>query len=304
MQFKKISVITPAFNRKDMLESAIKNVLAQNYPNIEHIVVDGGSTDGTREMIEKYPHARFLSEPDRGMYDALNKGIRMSGGEVIGFLNTDDLYVDNILADAVAGFADESVMAVAGHAVVLAQKPGGEMEIIGRYAPTEMTLLESSTIGSNYFNAWLFRRSVFDKIGEFDARYRIAGDRDLMLRFALNKLRYVEFDQVVYRYFQHSESLTFNYTTEKRDQVVREHLEMADFHLENRELSTLERKMIFQLRTNESVDMATRAIKGLHLSKFFRCAYDGLQKDPWWVFKFLKATLIFRIVKIFGRDKK
>ena len=312
MKFKKISVITPTFNRREMLETAIKNVMAQDYPNLEHVVVDGGSKDGTQDMVvRQYPHVRFICEPDKGMYDALNKGIKVSSGEIIGFLNTDDLYTDNIFGDIVVNFEDEKIMAVAGCAVVFTRDTDEKMEIVGRYSPRDRTLLECSTIGSNYFNAWLFRRSVFEKIGGFNIDYRIAGDRDFMLRFTLSSFPYVESDRVVYQYLQHPESLTFHYNAEKRDRVTREHLAMTDFYLKGRGISALERKMIFQLRTNETVDIATRAIKEKNLRKFFSCAYEGLKRDPFWLYKFAKAPLAFRIKKairfvenIFGKPRQ
>ena len=303
MEFKKISVITPSFNRREMLETAIKNVISQDYPNLEHIVVDGGSSDETQDMLKMYPQVRFISEPDQGMYDALNKGIEISEGEVIGFLNTDDMYTDNIFGEIVAKFEDERVMAVAGCAVVLAQTNNGSVEIIERYLPGGQSLLESSTVGNNYFNAWFFRRSVFQKIGSFDMKYRIAGDREFMLRFALSGLLYVTLDKVVYRYLQHSESLTFHYDIEKRDRVTREHLAMTDFHLKNLGISELQRKMISQLRTNETVDIAVRAIKQKDPQKFFKWAYEGLKRDPFWPFKFIKAPLGFRIRKAIGFSK-
>jgi glycosyltransferase involved in cell wall biosynthesis len=82
MDFKKISVITPTFNRKDMLETAIKNVMAQDYPNIEHIIVGGGSNDGTQNiMVRRYPNIRFICNLTKGMYDALNKGLKIPTGK-------------------------------------------------------------------------------------------------------------------------------------------------------------------------------------------------------------------------------
>jgi glycosyltransferase involved in cell wall biosynthesis len=304
MEFKKISIITPTFNRKDMLETAIKNVMAQDYPNIEHIIVDGGSNDSTQDMIKKYPHVRFISEPDQGMYDALNKGLRISSGEIVGFLNTDDLYADHIFSDIAVKFDDKNIMAVAGCAIVFSKVSDRKTEIIGRYSPKDKPLLECSTIGSNYFNAWLFRKSVFEKIGGFNVDYRIAGDRDLMLRFALNNLPYIEYDKVVYRYLQHPESLTFSYTDENRERVAKEHLAMANSYLKETGLSRLERKSITRLRTNETVDIATRAIKKLKLKKFFYYFYEGMKNDPLWLFKFIWSPLIFRLKKIvdFGQD--
>src|ERR1035441_10034299 len=89
----KISVITPTRNMGRFLETCILGVLLQNYPNCEHIVVDGDSQDNTRAILKRYPHIKWVSEPDRGLSDAFNKGIRMATGDIIGSCNADDLYL-------------------------------------------------------------------------------------------------------------------------------------------------------------------------------------------------------------------
>lgn len=89
----KISIITPSFNQGKFIEDAILSVLAQNYPELEHIIVDNCSSDNTQDVIKKYPHIRLLSEPDKGQSDALNKGFLMATGDVIGWLNCDDFYL-------------------------------------------------------------------------------------------------------------------------------------------------------------------------------------------------------------------
>lgn len=90
---QRISIITPCFNGGLFLESAILSVLNQRYPHFEHIIVDGGSTDDTLSIIAKYPHLIWISEKDRGMYDAFNKGLKMSSGDIIGSCNSDDTYL-------------------------------------------------------------------------------------------------------------------------------------------------------------------------------------------------------------------
>src|SRR6202023_1011578 len=88
----KISIITASLNRKEFIGAAIESILAQNYPDFEHWIIDGGSSDGTLVFLSHYPHLKVLSEPDRGVYDAWNKGIDRAKGDFISFLNSDDVF--------------------------------------------------------------------------------------------------------------------------------------------------------------------------------------------------------------------
>jgi glycosyltransferase involved in cell wall biosynthesis len=90
----KISIITPSFNQAQFLDATVQSILSQNYPNLEYIIIDGGSTDGSLEIIKKYEkHLHFwCSEPDAGQYDAINKGFAHSTGEIMAWLNSDDMY--------------------------------------------------------------------------------------------------------------------------------------------------------------------------------------------------------------------
>ena len=92
---KFISIITPSYNQADFIEDAIKSVIAQNYENFEHIIIDGESSDGTLEILKKYKHIHWISEADKGQSDALNKGFRLAHGDIIGWLNADDIYLEN-----------------------------------------------------------------------------------------------------------------------------------------------------------------------------------------------------------------
>ena len=99
-----ISVITPSYNSGKYIEDAVNSVLAQNYPNFEHIIVDGGSTDNTLQILEKYPHLKWVSEPDNGQSDAMNKGFGMSSGEIIVYLNADDYFEPDAFSNIVHTF--------------------------------------------------------------------------------------------------------------------------------------------------------------------------------------------------------
>ncbi len=100
----KISVITPSFNQGGYIEHTIKSVLNQNYPDFEHIIVDGGSTDNTIHILKKYPHVRWISESDKGQADALNKGLKMANGDIIAWINSDDYYCNNAFESVTRAF--------------------------------------------------------------------------------------------------------------------------------------------------------------------------------------------------------
>ena len=95
-QYPIISIVTPSYNQGKFIEDTIQSVLIQNYPNFEHIIVDNCSTDGTVEILKKYPFLKWISEPDKGQTDALNKGFRKATGDIIAYLNSDDQYCPGV----------------------------------------------------------------------------------------------------------------------------------------------------------------------------------------------------------------
>ena len=301
MDFRKISVITPSLNRAHLLELAIQSVIAQNYPNYEHIIIDGGSTDSTKEVIQKYPKIKFVSGSDQGMYDALNKGLDIAGDEIIGFLNTDDLYAENIFRVVARKFDDADIMAVAGRAIVFSELSDGRTEIVDKYSPEEMSLMECSTIGSNFFNAWFFRRSAFDRIGNFNTNYKIAGDRDFMFRFALNNLSYTGINDLVYKYRKHQDSLTFDKNGQKREWSTDEQLAMTSLYLGDPDLSKLARRLLIQRRTLETVDMAARSMWMWNYRKFIHYSIEGSRYNYAWPLRFFQYALNKGVEKIWKK---
>ena len=102
----KISIVTPSYNSDLYIEDCIQSVLDQNYPNFEHVIIDGGSTDKTISILQKYSHLKWISEPDKGQSDALNKGFQMATGDIVGWLNADDFYQPNIFTCISRTFAE------------------------------------------------------------------------------------------------------------------------------------------------------------------------------------------------------
>jgi hypothetical protein len=188
-------------------------------------------------------------------------------------------------------FDDSNVMAVAGCAVVFLVLPQGGIETVDRYSPAERSLMENLTAGGAFFNAWFFRRSVFSQIGNFNAIYKIAGDRDFMFRFALNNLNYSVIDDLVYKYRMHADSLTFDKSDEKRAWSAEEHLAMTSSYLAGGNLPDFVRRLLIRLRTSETVDMAARNIYTGNQKKFIHYFREGSKYEPAWLLKFFQYIL-------------
>jgi glycosyltransferase involved in cell wall biosynthesis len=287
----KLSIITPSFNRADMVDACVQSVLNQNYPDFEHIIIDGGSTDGTLDLLKKYSHIHVVSERDEGMYDALNKGVELASGDLISFLNTDDLYGKNIFYCVVSLFNDENIWAVAGNAIVVSDDINGNTKVLNQYSAATTDLMECSTIGSNFFNAWFFRRSVFSMIGMFDISYRIAGDKEFMFRFALAGLKYATIDKLIYQYRQHSGSITFGNNTDERLNSIAEQLRMTGFYLKDENVPKHVKALLRQLRTRITTGLAIRYWKTRKFNKIPYYMFTGMQYDLLWLPRFSRALL-------------
>lgn len=183
----KISVITPVYNRKYCIADCIQSVLNQTYPNIEHLVIDGGSTDGTQEEIERYRDkiSFYVSEKDEGVYDAFNKGIKHSTGDIIGILNSDDMFYE---ADTIRKIAD--AFNRSGADLVYAK---------GVYVDQENTIKVKRVYSSKPFRkrylpfGWIplhttifVRKEVFNKNGLYNCKYAIASDYEISVRWFQN----------------------------------------------------------------------------------------------------------------------
>jgi glycosyltransferase involved in cell wall biosynthesis len=205
-----ISIITPCLNRADFIGEAVESVLAQHYPKFEHIIMDAGSTDGTLDVLRLYPHLHVVSEPDRGMYDAINKGLRLARGEIIGLLNTDDILAEGCFETIAAAFeAHPDALAVVGGISVFCDDETGRHTVSS--APTIETneFWYRLILGHPVSNAWFYRREVFERFGVFNDNYRYVEDRSFLIHIALDGgVRPIPIHQALYHYRQHSGSGT------------------------------------------------------------------------------------------------
>jgi hypothetical protein len=178
-----VSIITPSYNQASYLEQTIQSVLAQTYPSVEYIIVDGASTDGSQEIIQKYAKqlAWWISEPDKGQSDAINKGLRGASGEVVAWLNSDDIYLPGAVSAAVQALEDNPASGMVFGDAVTINETGGELKhlVFGDWGLRE--LMRFRIICQP---AVFFRRSVLEKAGGLDLTYHFLLDHHLWLRLA------------------------------------------------------------------------------------------------------------------------
>jgi glycosyltransferase involved in cell wall biosynthesis len=191
----KVSIITVSYNSISTIGDTINSVLRQSYSNIEYIVIDGDSSDGTKELIASYGTqiTQFYSEPDEGMYDALNKGIKVATGDIIGILNSDDLfYNERVIENVVNAFKDESIEAVISDIQFV--DPVNTSKVIRYYSSKNFN---TSRFRFGFMPAhpgFYVKKELFEKYGYYKTDYKIAADYELELRFLLTyhvKYRYL-----------------------------------------------------------------------------------------------------------------
>lgn len=180
-QSLKLTIITPSFNQGCYIEQTICSVMTQDWQHVEHIVIDGGSTDSTVDVLKRYPHLRWVSEKDRGQADALNKGLAKATGDIIGWINSDDYYEHNIFGSIVKCFEDPDVMWVTGHLTFVVDQTG---ELVPKKCPaiSYEQLLNNPDIVCQ--PSTFFRRSFIEQIGGWNPEFFMVMDFDLWVRLA------------------------------------------------------------------------------------------------------------------------
>ena len=180
--FPKISVITPSFNQAEYLERTLRSVLDQGYSNLEYIVIDGGSTDGSVEIIRRYADrlAYWVSEPDKGQADALNKGLRLATGEWIAWQNSDDIYFPGAFHDlAMAASLHPEAGLIIGDMMLIDAQDRPLRDI--RYVkPTTSALIAEGMVLANQASFW--RRTVQERVGLLNEAFHCSFDYEWFLR--------------------------------------------------------------------------------------------------------------------------
>lgn len=197
----KISIITTVFNNRENIEDCIQSVLSQTYPNVEYIIVDGNSTDGTVDVIRSFAHkiGKWVSEPDKGIYDALNKGIGMATGDVVGILHSDDLFGNPMVLEHVARLFDATGCdAVYGDLVYVSKTNSEKVIRYWKSAPFDVKRFKQGWMPAH--PTLFLKKKVYDTYGLFDLRFKIAADYELILRtIASGKLECAYLPEIITR---------------------------------------------------------------------------------------------------------
>jgi glycosyltransferase involved in cell wall biosynthesis len=183
----KISIITVVYNNEKTIQDAMKSVLGQTYKNIEYVIIDGSSKDNTVNLINEYKDklGYFVSEKDNGLYDAMNKGIRHATGDIIGILNSDDLYQDiNVISDVMHHFADEKLDILYGDLVYVKNEDVSAVVRNWKSKSYYKGFFENANVPPH--PSLFLRNRVYKEAGLFNLDFKIAADYELMLRIFKN----------------------------------------------------------------------------------------------------------------------
>lgn len=294
-ELPRITIITPSRNGVHYVQQAIESVKAQAYPKLEHIVFDACSTDGTPEVLQRYPEVTVICEPDGGAHDAMNKGIARARGEVIGFLNTDDFFAEDVLRVVGQYFAaDPALEMVAGGCVYFCDTADGQRLVLHRRSHRSMAGLWPPELmfGVVGINGCFFARRVFERIGDFDNSYYIGADRHLMLRAMLAGMCYAWLDRPVVWYRIHEGSSTFDQQMRNLLPIGQEHFRMAgEFAGITRDRSQL-RQAFLSWHAFEGAKLLLRLTRRGQLSDTLQTLRTLMRHNPLWALRLPRALAL------------
>jgi glycosyltransferase involved in cell wall biosynthesis len=178
-----VSIITPSFNQARYLEQALRSVQEQRYPSLEHIVIDGGSTDGSVEILKRHQaHLHFWSsEPDRGQADAINRGLRLARGEFVAWLNSDDAYLPGAIDQAVEALKQDATL---GMVYADGLMVDSELQLLDRHTYPQVSVLDLLCFEVILQPTVFMRRRIVEEVGYLNPEYQLILDHELWIRIA------------------------------------------------------------------------------------------------------------------------
>lgn len=220
----RLSIVTAVLNRRDLVRAAIASIDVHG-DEIEHIVVDGGSSDGTQDVVRELGRSRLIDAPGTGIYDAMDIGIRAARGALVGLLNSDDFYLPGGLARMLQLQGAHPAANLISAGAELWDEASGSVAVSGSAADRALGARQL-ILGAVDINARFFAPALYAAVGGFDLAYPCGADRHLLLKMARRGPTHVVVDDVIYRYRAHAGSFTFQPTKAKQVAMAREQADM------------------------------------------------------------------------------
>jgi len=201
----KISIVTPSYNSELYIEDCINSVLNQNYENFEHVIIDGGSTDGTLNILKKYPHLIWISEKDEGQSDALNKGFRLANGDIIGWCNSDDIYLPNTFEKVITLLESNKIDGVYSNLYFGDEKLNITKKLISHRAIKWLSLFHCFIPSASFF----FKKKIILDGIRIDKKLTIVMDKDFFANLLFNNysIKYIDDFFSVFRWHNSNKSI-------------------------------------------------------------------------------------------------
>jgi glycosyltransferase involved in cell wall biosynthesis len=295
----RITIFTPCRNGERFIAGAIESVRRQGYPDLEHVVLDACSTDGTLALLSRYPRLTVISEPDVGAHDAMNKGVARETGEIIGFLNVDDFYPDGALIEVGRIFAEDAdVDVVVGGSVVFEDDSSGGRKIlfVRTHDEADGLWLSELTFGVPGFNGCFFRRRVFEQGRTFRTDYPFTGDRTFLMGLALAGRKSRLLDRPTIWYRRHPGSRTVNREMPHLMEISREYVRMAlELADESRDRPAVNR-VFMAWHAFEATKLTARSLLAGRLAEAFHTFVALNRRNPLWLVRLVEAFSHRRVV--------
>ena len=279
---QQLCIIIPVLNGERFIAEALTSVESQRSGSVQIVVVDGGSTDSTVAMASVFEDVRLEILAGSSLYEALNRGIELSDSEIIGFLNSDDLYAPGAIATALEALdRNPHAAVVSGGAEVFSNSRSGAQLTLTSYASPQRTALnlDNVMLGVPLLNARFYRRETLKSLGGFDCSYSIAADRDLLIRTVLSAVTEVAVPNLFYRYRMHGGSITMSGRHERSLAMARQNMALARKYMKadrhDSELCGKAERMYY-----DSIATALNAgVRGDHWTDAVSVFLEGAQRE-------------------------
>jgi glycosyltransferase involved in cell wall biosynthesis len=281
----RVSIITPVLNRGEFIAEAIESVRSQaGDVEIEHIVVDGGSSDGTLDILRRYPEISWTTGHDDGVYDALNKGIARATGAIIGLLNSDDVLLPGTLAAVLAAFDQPETRMVCCSARMTERGGNSRWRITQEYPAVELANPPRRALlaGPILTNARFYRLETLKALGPFDISYRLIADRKHLLAIYDRGWRFLPIAHMGLEYRSHPGSLTFTTAPQPLLRATSEKLRLAEERLARKDLTRAEREELKSWHRQEVMLGLRLAALAHSREDLLRLGARGFRSSAFW----------------------